>query len=153
MTKVRILNIALLCSTLVLLVLPSVNYLSSNFMKEHNQLNVFGSELELCCSSPMTGFYRDGHCHTGPTDYGTHTVCAIMSDEFLAFSKSKGNDLSTPRPEFSFPGLKAGDKWCLCVLRWKEALEAGMAPPILLKSTHDKSLEYVSLIDLSENAY
>lgn len=110
--------------------------------------NIFGEPLVACGTDPMTGYYRDGCCNTGMTDRGTHTVCAIMTDEFLAYTKSKGNDLSTPVPQYQFPGLRAGDQWCLCVLRWKEALDAGMAPPILPEATHEKSLQIVSMEDL-----
>lgn len=107
--------------------------------------NVLGEPLQSCCTDPMTGFYRDGVCNTGPDDFGTHVVCAEMTAEFLSFTKSKGNDLSTPRPEYRFPGLKPGDGWCLCALRWKEAYEAGVAPPVRLASTHEKALEFVDL--------
>lgn len=107
--------------------------------------NVLGEPLQSCCTDPMTGFYRDGVCNTGPDDYGTHVVCAEMTAEFLAFTKSKGNDLSTPRPEYQFPGLQPGDGWCLCALRWKEAFEAGMQPPVRLTSTHEKALEFIDL--------
>ncbi len=112
------------------------------------QKNVLDSELQDCGISPMTGFYRDGCCNTGPGDVGTHTVCAIMTDEFLEYSKSKGNDLITPRPEFDFPGLKAGDAWCLCALRWEEARQAGCAPRVKLTSTNIKTLEMVEFDDL-----
>ena len=112
------------------------------------QKNVRDSELQDCGISPMTGFYRDGCCNTGPGDVGTHTVCAIMTDEFLEYSKSKGNDLITPRPEFDFPGLKAGDAWCLCALRWEEARQAGCAPRVKLTSTNIKTLEMVEFEDL-----
>ena len=112
------------------------------------QKNVLDSELQDCGISPMTGFYRDGCCNTGPGDIGTHTVCAIMTDEFLEYSKSKGNDLITPRPEFDFPGLKAGDAWCLCALRWEEARQAGCAPRVKLTSTNIKTLEMVEFEDL-----
>ena len=112
------------------------------------QKNVLDSELQDCGISPMTGFYRDGCCNTGPGDVGTHTVCAIMTDEFLEYSKSKGNDLITPRPEFDFPGLKAGDSWCLCALRWEEARQAGCAPRVKLTSTNIKTLEMVEFDDL-----
>ncbi len=112
------------------------------------QKNVLDSELQDCGISPMTGFYRDGCCNTGPGDVGTHTVCAIMTDEFLEYSKSKGNDLITPRPEFDFPGLKAGDAWCLCALRWEEARQAGCAPRVKLTSTNIKTLEMVEFEDL-----
>lgn len=113
--------------------------------------NVLGGELQTCCTDPMTGFYRDGKCNTGPQDYGTHVVCAEMTNEFLEFTKGRGNDLSTPIPAYSFPGLKAGDKWCLCALRWREALEAGVAPPVVLERTHKKALEYVLLEQLEAN--
>lgn len=114
--------------------------------------NVLGTELEMCCNNPMTGFYRDGFCRTGQSDYGVHIVCAEMTDEFLAFSKSAGNDLSTPVPEYHFPGLVAGDRWCLCVSRWKEALEAGVAPKVHLEATHLSSIEFVSLEDLKQHS-
>jgi uncharacterized protein len=108
-------------------------------------LNVLGGPLISCCTDPMTGFWRDGVCHTGPQDMGRHTVCAIMTDEFLAFSKEYGNDLSTPIPAYQFPGLKAGDAWCLCALRWQEAYEADMAPRVVLAATHKATLNFVSL--------
>ena len=114
--------------------------------------NVLGGELQCCCTSPLTGFYRDGFCHTGPGDYGLHTVCAVMTEEFLEFSFERGNDLSTPRPEMAFPGLKPGDRWCLCVERWAEALEAGAAPAVCLEATHASALEFVSLEDLTAHA-
>ncbi|MCU1289564.1 MAG: hypothetical protein JWN60_1793 [Acidobacteria bacterium] len=110
--------------------------------------NVLGGELKVCCTSPLTGFYRDGYCKTGADDRGSHTICIIATDDFLAFSKSRGNDLSTPRPEFNFPGLKAGDKWCLVALRWKEAFDAGMAPEVVLEATHEAALQHVQLEDL-----
>jgi len=112
------------------------------------QKNVLDSELQDCGIDPMTGFYRDGCCNTGPGDVGTHTVCAIMTDDFLEYSKSKGNDLINPRPEFDFPGLKAGDAWCLCALRWEEARQAGCAPRVKLTSTNIKTLEMVEFDDL-----
>lgn len=114
--------------------------------------NVFGAPLACCCTSPRTGFHRDGYCHTGPHDVGSHTVCAVMTAEFLDFSRRRGNDLATPRPEFDFPGLAPGDRWCLCVSRWKEALDAGVAPPVLLAATHEKALEVVSLEQLQAHA-
>ncbi len=114
--------------------------------------NVFGAPLACCCTSPLTGFNRDGYCHTGPQDAGSHTVCALMTEEFLAFSRRRGNDLVTPHPEFGFPGLQPGDRWCLCVSRWKEALDAGMAPPVLLAATHEKALEVVTLEQLQAHA-
>ena len=114
--------------------------------------NVLGEELELCCVSPLTGFYRDGNCVSGPEDAGTHVVCAEVTEEFLGFTKSRGNDLSTPVPEFNFPGLKPGDRWCLCVTRWREALAAGKAPPVILTASHEAALKYVSLADLKQHA-
>ncbi len=100
----------------------------------------------------MTGFFRDGYCRTGPPDRGMHTVCIVATDEFLAFSRAQGNDLSTPVPEYDFPGLEEGDRWCLCVTRWKDALEAGCAPQVVLEATHLSALEWVSLEDLSAHA-
>ena len=100
----------------------------------------------------MTGFYRDGFCKTGPDDVGLHTVCIQATEDFLKFSRSRGNDLTTPVPEFDFPGLVAGDRWCLCVERWKEALEAGKAPPVVLEATHSSALEFVDLLDLQTHA-
>ncbi len=100
----------------------------------------------------MTGFYRDGFCKTGPGDVGLHTVCAVMTDEFLEFSSARGNDLTTPRPEYEFPGLVAGDRWCLCVNRWQEALEAGMAPQVILEACHTSALEFVNREDLEAHA-
>jgi uncharacterized protein (DUF2237 family) len=114
--------------------------------------NVFGGKLETCCTSPMTGFYRDGCCRTGPQDLGLHVICAEVTEEFLQFSKARGNDLSTPNPEYDFPGLKSGDRWCLCALRWKEALDAGVATPVILAATHELALEVVSLEDLKRHA-
>ena len=115
--------------------------------------NVLGTELQPCCYEPMTGYYRDGFCKTGDEDVGTHVVCAIMTDEFLRFSRSRGNDLITPLPYFKFPGLKAGDKWCLCVSRWKEAYEEGLAPQVVLEGTHEKALKYVSFEMLLEHKF
>jgi uncharacterized protein (DUF2237 family) len=114
--------------------------------------NVLGGELQPCSTDPMTGFYRDGCCRTGPDDVGLHLVCTEVTDEFLAFSKARGNDLSTPNPMYRFPGLKSGDRWCLCVERWKEALEAGMAPLVVLEATHMSALEFVDLEDLEAYA-
>ncbi|MBW4443567.1 MAG: DUF2237 domain-containing protein [Plectolyngbya sp. WJT66-NPBG17] len=114
--------------------------------------NVLGGELQNCCTSPMTGYYRDGFCSTGAGDVGVHVVCAQLTEEFLQFTKSHGNDLSTPMPLYDFPGLKPGDRWCLCAARWKEALDAGVAPPVVLTSTHAATLEYVSLSDLKQHA-
>lgn len=123
--------------------------------KNNKQLNVLGGDLEPCVSSHdkneiVTGFYRDNCCNTGPDDFGLHTVCCIMTKSFLTFSKSVGNDLSTPIPEYNFKGLKEGDKWCLCVSRWIEAYKENVAPPIILESTHIKTLEYISIEVLEE---
>jgi uncharacterized protein (DUF2237 family) len=117
-----------------------------------NQTNVYGEALDSCCTSPMTGFFRTGCCETSGDDTGVHTVCAVMTDDFLAFSKAAGNDLSTPMPQYGFPGLKAGDHWCLCAMRWQEALDAGKAPKVNLHATHVRSLEFVDLIDLEAHA-
>ena len=116
------------------------------------QRNILGQMLIPCSTDPMTGFYRTGCCETGEEDQGRHLICAVMTDSFLEFSKSKGNDLSTPHPEWGFPGLKAGDQWCLCALRWKEALEAGCAPHVILESTHHNALQFVSLEALHAHA-
>jgi uncharacterized protein (DUF2237 family) len=107
--------------------------------------NVLGGPLKPCSADPVTGFFRDGCCRTGPGDAGVHTVCAVMTEDFLAFTVAAGNDLVTPRPEFDFPGLVAGDRWCLCAARWLEAARAGRAPPVVLDATHEKSLEIVPL--------
>lgn len=115
--------------------------------------NVLGTELKCCCLKPLTGFYRDGFCRTGADDAGRHTVCVRVTAEFLKFSKAAGNDLSTPRPEFAFPGLEDGDKWCLCVLRWREALENNVAPQIVLESCHESALKVVSLEDLKNHQW
>lgn len=114
--------------------------------------NVLGEPLQGCCNQPVTGFYRDGFCHTGPEDVGRHTVCAQVTAEFLQYSKAQGNDLSTPRPEFGFPGLQPGDRWCLCAGRWQEAFEAGHAPRVVLMATHAATLEVVDLGDLKSHA-
>lgn len=114
--------------------------------------NVLGGELELCSSDPVTGFLRDGCCQTCKEDLGSHTVCSVVTDDFLNYSKQQGNDLSTPRPEFEFPGLKEGDAWCLCAGRWLQAYEAGMAPRVKLKSTHARALEIIALEDLKSLA-
>ena len=116
------------------------------------QKNVLGGELDSCSTSPMTGFYRDGHCSTDDSDQGSHTVCARMTNEFLAFSKRTGNDLSTPHPEFGFPGLKPGDQWCVCVSRWEDAFLAGVAPRIVLAATHERALDVVELEELKAHA-
>ncbi len=114
--------------------------------------NVLGEPLQSCSMDPITGFFRDGCCNTGAEDVGLHLVCAVMTDEFLKFSKSRGNDLSTPIPSYQFPGLNDGDQWCLCVLRWKEALEAGCAPQVNLNATHISALEFVELEDLQAHS-
>jgi len=110
--------------------------------------NVLGGPLDICSIKPMTGFFRNGCCDTGPEDVGSHTVCAVMTKEFLAFSKNTGNDLSTPMPEYGFAGLKAGDRWCLCAPRWQEALEADAAPKVVLRATAEGSLQHCALADL-----
>lgn len=115
-----------------------------------NAKNVLGTALQACCFKPLTGWYRDGFCNTDAQDRGSHVVCAVMTDAFLSFSKRQGNDLITPRPQYNFPGLKAGDQWCLCAMRWKEAFEAGYAPYVVLESTHSKALEVVDFEDLLE---
>jgi hypothetical protein len=117
-----------------------------------DQRNVLGGVLELCGDAPKTGFFRTGKCETGPTDEGVHVVCARLTRDFLDYTRSRGNDLSTPRPEIGFPGLKPGDRWCLCALRWKEALDAGVAPPVVLAATHETALRYISIEVLSRHA-
>jgi uncharacterized protein (DUF2237 family) len=114
--------------------------------------NVLGEPLEICSFKPMTGFYRDGCCNTGREDVGSHTVCAVMTAEFLAFSKSRGNDLSTPMPEFGFSGLKPGDRWCVCAPRWQEAFEENKASRVVLRATHEGALAYCKLADLKQLA-
>jgi uncharacterized protein (DUF2237 family) len=114
--------------------------------------NVLGTPLKSCCQDPVTGFYRDGFCNTGPDDYGLHIVCMVATAEFLEFSKARGNDLSTPVEEWGFPGLKPGDKWCLCALRWKEAYDAGKAPQVDLEATHISALEHLDLAALKQFA-
>lgn len=116
------------------------------------QRNVYGEPLQSCSERPLTGFYRSGCCHTGPEDAGLHTVCVEVTAEFLAFSKSRGNDLSTPAPDYGFPGLEPGDRWCLCAARWREALDAGKAPRVILAATHEATLDIVSLDDLKRFA-
>ena len=122
------------------------------FDPQEHARNVLGDKLQSCSETPVTGFYRDGCCNTGPDDLGLHTVCALMTREFLEFSRARGNDLSTPMPQMGFPGLKPGDRWCLCAARWREALDAGMAPRVFLTSTHEATLEVVSLEDLKKYA-
>jgi uncharacterized protein (DUF2237 family) len=115
--------------------------------------NIFGQDLIACSHAPLTGYFRDGCCNTDETDQGVHTVCIVATEEFLAFSKSAGNDLSTPIPEYSFPGVKIGDKWCLCAVRFKEAHENNSAPKVILEATNEKTLDIVSMDVLIENAY
>ena len=115
-------------------------------------MNVNGGELEPCSFDPVTGYHRDGYCRTG-SDPGFHTICAVMTEEFLEFTRSRGNDLVTPRPELLFPGLRPGDRWCVVAARWAEALEAGVAPPVVLEATHASALEFVSLPDLQMHEY
>ncbi|MEM6459373.1 MAG: DUF2237 domain-containing protein [Planctomycetota bacterium] len=119
----------------------------------NGKTNVLGTPLQTCSTDPMTGFTRRGCCETGPQDVGSHTVCAVMTAAFLAFTRSQGNDLSTPRPEYRFPGLRPGDRWCLCSRRWKEALLAGVAPPVILEACHARALDVVTLDDLQAAAY
>ncbi len=119
-------------------------------MSNNRVRNVLKGSLQECSCDPMTGFYRDGKCRTGPGDTGSHVVCAIMTKEFLEFTRSRGNDLSTPMPYFNFPGLKPGDRWCLCASRWKEAYRAGVAPPVILEATHEKVLDFLSFEALLE---
>ena len=119
-------------------------------MSEEDQLNIFNEPLEACSFDPVTGFFRSGCCETSEQDTGSHTVCAIMTEEFLKFSKSKGNDLSTPVPAFDFPGLNSGDRWCLCAARWFEAYEAGSAPSIIARATHRRALETIPMEVMKE---
>ncbi len=119
-------------------------------MNEDDQLNIFNEPLEACSFDPVTGFFRSGCCETSELDTGSHTVCAIMTEEFLKFSKSKGNDLSTPVPAFDFPGLNSGDRWCLCAARWLEAYEAGSAPSIIARATHKRALEIIPIEVIKE---
>tara|TARA_Y100000739_G_scaffold204305_1_gene190881 strand:+ start:41 stop:418 length:378 start_codon:yes stop_codon:yes gene_type:complete len=119
-------------------------------MSEEDQLNIFNEPLEACSFDPVTGFFRSGCCETSELDKGSHTVCAIMTEEFLKFSKSKGNDLSTPVPAFDFPGLNSGDRWCLCAARWLEAYEAGSAPSIIARATHRRALEIIPMEVMKE---
>lgn len=114
--------------------------------------SVLGGPILPCSVAPLTGFYRDGCCNTGPEDIGSHTVCVEMTAAFLAFSRARGNDLSTPRPEYGFAGLQPGDRWCLCAARWEEARHAGMAPPVLLEATHEAALDYCDEVDLRAHA-
>jgi uncharacterized protein (DUF2237 family) len=117
-----------------------------------NLKNVLGEKLQLCSESPKTGYFRTGTCQTGPQDQGSHVICAQVTEAFLQFTKTMGNDLSTPASQFGFPGLKPGDRWCLCALRWREAMDAGVAPPVILEATQDAALRYVSIEDLKRHA-
>jgi hypothetical protein len=121
-------------------------------MKREPPVNVRGSELASCSNEPLTGFFRDGCCNTADADAGCHTVCAVLTRDFLEFSRSRGNDLMTPRPAFDFPGLNEGDRWCLCASRWLEAYRAGCAPRVVLEATHRKTLEIVPLAALESHA-
>ncbi|MDX2279189.1 MAG: DUF2237 domain-containing protein [Saprospiraceae bacterium] len=149
----KILINSILCS---IMLLGTHQKMYAQAQKQKNETtmatNVLGTALQACCFDPKTGYFRDGYCKTRLDDVGTHVVCAVVTQEFLTFTKSRGNDLETPAPQYDFPGLKPGDKWCLCVLRWKEALDAGVAPPVVLESTHAVALKYVQLIDLEKHA-
>ena len=120
--------------------------------KKTHAKNVLGGKLQNCSTEPLTGFFRDGCCNTSPEDVGSHSVCCLVTDEFLAFSRAAGNDLSTPMPQYGFPGLQPGDRWCLCAPRWQEALQAGQAPQVVLEATHERALDYISLEDLKAHA-
>jgi len=121
-------------------------------MQTTREKNILGTELQSCCMDPLTGFYRTGFCQVGPDDFGVHAVCIEATSDFLEFSKAAGNDLSTPNPEFGFPGLKPGDQWCLCAPRWQEAFEAGVAPPVMLNATHESARDYCDLENLKTHA-
>lgn len=143
------LPVQLFCSLAALSILViQFNHFSMRTEKEVK--NVLGTTLESCCTDPMTGYYRDGSCHTGSDDLGSHVVCAIMTRAFLDYTKACGNDLCTPIPGYNFPGLNPGDKWCLCALRWKEAMKAGKAPKVNLAATHEKALQFISLEELKQ---
>ena len=113
--------------------------------------NVLGTDLQIAGTNPLTGYYRDGFCSTGESDRGVHVIAATLTDEFLQFTKSQGNELTTPSPQYNFPGLKAGDNWCLCALRWKESFDAGVAPPVILEATHEKALEFATIEELKNS--
>ena len=113
--------------------------------------NVLGTNLQVAGTNPLTGYYRDGFCSTGESDRGVHVIAATLTDEFLEFTKSQGNDLTTPSPQYNFPGLIAGDNWCLCALRWKESFDAGVAPPVILEATHEKALEFATIEELKNS--
>lgn len=129
-----------------------MNDMSGRFGGGDGPRNVLGEPLASCCAAPRTGFFRDGFCRTSAEDVGTHVICAVVTDAFLRFTLARGNDLSTPRPEFDFPGLREGDGWCLCALRWVEALEVGVAPPVRLSATHARALDFVPLEVLRAHA-
>ena len=113
--------------------------------------NVLGTDLQIAGTNPLTGYYRDGFCSTGESDRGVHVIAATLTNDFLQYTKSQGNDLTTPSPQYNFPGLKAGDNWCLCALRWKEAFDAGVAPPVILEATHEKALEFATIEELKNS--
>lgn len=150
MKIIKGLNSAIVLLILTGLVLVFLNIVNNKEQLMTSTLNVYGEPIELCCSKPLTGFYRDGKCITGPDDYGTHIVCAQVTDAFLEYSKLQGNDLITCRPHYNFPGLRDGDCWCLCISRWLEAKKNNVAPPINLKATHQKALEFVDLETLEK---
>ena len=126
---------------------------ASGFPQRRSSLNVLGGPLQPCSENPLTGYFRDGCCNTSPQDVGSHTVCVVMTEAFLAFSARAGNDLSTPLPEYGFPGLKPGDRWCLCAPRWQQAFEAGKAPKVVLASTHQGALDYCGLDHLKQHTH
>ena len=132
------------------IILISIN--SMAMAKEPKKQNIYGEELQPCCFEPLTGYFRDGFCRTVKEDVGTHVICAEVTEEFLNFTLTRGNNLISPAPQFSFPGLKPGDKWCLCALRWKEALQNNVAPPVYLDATDIKALDYVTLEQLESNS-
>ena len=132
---------------------PSVSIRSQMQTEKPMQKNILGTALQLCSTNPRTGFYRNGQCETGADDRGTHTVCAVVTEQFLDFTLTRGNDLITPRPDYNFPGLNPGDRWCLCALRWQESLVAGVAPPVVLEATDEKTLDYVKRDDLLSHAW
>ena len=127
--------------------------IADNTQPEVQERNVLGGPLIACSLEPLTGFYRNGCCSTGPEDAGSHTVCAVMTEEFLEFSAARGNDLMTPRAEWGFPGLKPGDRWCLCAIRWAEAFEAGCAPDVILAATHERALDMIRIEHLQEHEH
>lgn len=135
----------------MILILALITSLSMMIQKDE-PVNIFGEKLESCCTDPMTGYFRDGYCNTSADDYGTHVICAVMTQEFLDYTLKMGNDLCTAKPEYRFPGLKPGDGWCLCAIRWKEAYDAGVAPLVKLEATHIKALQYVKMEELVEHA-